>query len=526
MAQLDPQAFRVWVARARRALDAHRDELNRLNVFPVPDGDTGTNLCVTWQAVARAVEEAATATTVGTLARVAARGALMSARGNSGVIVAQFLGGLASALAGLDTADGSALAVALLRGATEVEAAVARPAEGTAITVLRVAAEAAMTGGDDAVLVMGSASAAAALAVAATTGQNDVLRAAGVIDAGGKGIAVIIDALTAALLGGQETAAVTSVASAPAPEPVGQSSLAYEVTYLLDAPSAAVTKLRERLLPLGDSLVIAGGEGLWNVHVHVDDVAAAIEAGIDAGRPHRLTVTRFADAPGHVEPVQVADDFRTPDAPDEYAEEAAPTPRRTVIAVADGHGTATLFTELGARVIPGPLPSATDLVRAIELTDADEVVLFGSDPRMVSVVKAAAESARTSTRTIAIVPTRSPLQGLVALSVSDPERRFPDDVVAMAQAAAACRCGGVSMQGGRAHSTVDGGRAQFAAGVADGAIEVVSRLVQLGGEVITVLLGRDAPPRLGEVVRDAFPAFTVEVLDGGQSDPVVSIGVE
>ena len=525
MAQLDARAFRDWVARARRALDAHRDELDRLNVFPVPDGDTGTNLGATWQAVGRATDES-TATATGALARAAARGALMSARGNSGVIVAQFLGGIASALAGIEVADGGQLAAGFTRAATEVSAAVAVPAEGTAISVLRAAAAAAAGAGPDAVLVAEHAATAAATAVNATTDQNEVLRAAGVIDAGGKGIAIILDALAAALAGLPETAVASPADLSTAEVAPTVGGPAYEVTYLLDAPSAAVAKLRERLLPLGDSLVVAGGEGLWNVHVHVDDVAAAIEVGIDAGRPHRLTVTRFADAPGHVEPVGVDVEFATPETPDSYAEQAASQPARAVIAVADGHGTAALFAGMGARVIPGPLPSATDLVRAIELTGAEEIVLIGGDPRLQSVVRAAAESSRTSTRTVAIVPTRSPLQGLVALSISDPDRRFPDDVIAMAQAAAACRCGGVSMQGGRAQSTVDGSRAVPAVDVAAGAIEVVSRLTALGGEAITVLLGRDAPPRVGEAVRDAFPAFSIEVLDGGQSDPVVAIGVE
>ena len=526
MAQLDAPAFRDWVARARRALDAHRDELNRLNVFPVPDGDTGSNLTATWQAVGRATDES-TATTTGQLARVAARGALMSARGNSGVIVAQLLGGFANALDGIEAANGAQLARALNRAAAEVAAAVAKPADGTAITVLQAAADAAtVAAGDDAAVVGAAAATAAISAVLATTDQNDVLRSAGVVDAGGRGIALILDALGAALAGRREVAATPATATATTTVAQAAGGPAYEVTYLLDAPSSAVAKLRERLLPMGDSLVIAGGEGLWNVHVHVEDVAAAIEAGIDAGRPHRLTVTRFADAPGHVEPVLETEEFAAPEAPDEYAEQAVFQPRRAVIAVADGHGTAALMRELGARVIPGPLPSATDLVRAIELTEADEVVLLGGDPRMTSVVKAAAESSRTSSRSVSIVNTRSPLQGLVALSVSDADRPLGDDVAAMAQAAAACRCGGVSMQGGRAHSTVDGSRAVPAVDVAAGAIEVVSRLTALGGEAITVLLGRDAPPRVGEALRDAFPAFSVEVLDGGQSDPVVAIGVE
>src|SRR4051794_15071751 len=277
---LDAATVRRWCGGGLAALRAHQGEIDALNVYPVPDGDTGTNLALTWAAAHEALLGADGA--ADPLA-VMARGALLGARGNSGVIVSQILKGLADALTGVPEAGGKALAVALRAASDAAWAAVAAPVEGTVLSVASAAAAgAARVEADDLVTVARSAAAAAAEALDRTPEQLDVLRAAGVVDAGGRGPCPLPGALGAALTGAD--ARPPPVAPPVAHAYVG-GSFGYEVQYLLDADPAAVDALKVRLAALGDSLVVVGDPPTWNVHVHVDNIGAAVEAGGEGGRP-------------------------------------------------------------------------------------------------------------------------------------------------------------------------------------------------------------------------------------------------
>jgi hypothetical protein len=311
LAVLDADAVRRWVSACREGLAAARDEIDDLNVYPVPDGDTGTNLLLTMESAASAVEESAPGASLGEVTAAMAKGALMGARGNSGVILSQLLRGLSDVLAEAETGSGAELKGALRRAAELAYGAVATPVEGTLLTVARECADGveAVTS-SELVDVVRAAVAAAARSLAGTTELLPQLKAAGVVDAGGRGLCVLLEAL-------QQVVTGESAASSAAPQLLvprdrsglararesGSDAYAYEVQYLLtDADEVAVERLREVLGGLGDSLVVVGGSepdgGLWNVHVHVNDVGAAVEAGVEAGRPSRITVTRFADQVG------------------------------------------------------------------------------------------------------------------------------------------------------------------------------------------------------------------------------------
>lgn len=329
----DAEIVLRWARAGREALAAAREEIDALNVYPVPDGDTGTNLLLTMEAALTAAESAAARTAPGAgsteqgvaLAEVvtaAAHGALVGARGNSGIILAQMLRGLADELArpGVTLDDGRAYADGLTRAADEAYRAVAEPVEGTILSVARAAAEAARRCAAEPGAALSDVAAAAAHAardaVVHTPEQLDVLREAGVVDAGGRGLSVILDAFHAVITGGTTSMAPTAagrtsaaaahaIGAVPAgalgagalgvsPSPTGQASdSAYEVMYLLEATETSVAELKATLATLGDSLVVSGGDGEWNVHVHVDDAGAAVEAGIRAGRPHRISVTHL-----------------------------------------------------------------------------------------------------------------------------------------------------------------------------------------------------------------------------------------
>jgi DAK2 domain fusion protein YloV len=516
-------ALADWCRLALADLAAERAGIDAINVYPVPDSDTGTNLVLTVQAMAEAELEAAPDTGAGLSAL--ARAALYGARGNSGVILAQLLHGAAGALTGVAEPTGDDLAHALDAACKAGYAAVEKPVEGTMLTVIRAAAEAAAGHGSPEEAVRHAAQ-AAALALADTPNQLEPLRRAGVVDAGGRGLVVLLDALHAVLSGERRPEPATTArdwAQQPEPPPGHKAAFhngpAYEVLYLLDADEAAIPGLRRALAPLGDSLVVVGGEGLWNVHIHVDDAGAAIEAGMAAGRPHRIRVTYLTTTHGC-------------------------SPGRALVAVAAGTGLAGLFASAGATVVtqtPSRPTTVEEVLDAITATGAADVVVLPNDPDGVALAEKAAARARAGGQRVAVLPTRTQVQGLAACAVHDPGASFDDDVVAMTTAAGHTRHGGVTVartdaltsagpcRVGDVLGVVEGDFALIGTDVAEVGEEVVRRLLAGGGELVTVVAGVDADADVVEqVLADARsrPEVDTVVYEGGQSGYPLLIGVE
>ncbi|GIH27006.1 dihydroxyacetone kinase [Acrocarpospora phusangensis] len=518
---LDPPAVRGWVRRSADTLGRARAEIDALNVFPVPDGDTGTNLHLTMLAAAEALAGLPAGADADQTWAALARGALLGARGNSGVIVSQAVRGLAEVLRaaegrGADVRDG------LLRAAELARSAVSRPVEGTVLSVLAAVADAVRGLPGDLGEVAGAAARSARQALLRTTGQLEVLARNGVVDAGGAGLTIILEALAEVVTGAytdhHDVPAPTSTIDVrPSDDQPGYPG--YEVMYLLDGGEDAVEGLRAELDGLGDSLVIIGGDGLWNVHVHVDDAGAAIEAGLAAGRPYRIKVTYLGG--------------RAPE-----------TGRgRGVVAVAAGDGLAALFRESGAVVVrrdPGSSPPLAAVLAAIREAGA-EVVVLPNDSGVRAVAAAAAEIAREEGSTVSVLPTRASVQGLAALAVHDPARRFDDDVVAMTDAAGHTRHGHVWVANREAMTSaglcrpgdvlgvVDGDVALIGTALAEVAIEVADRLVSGGSELVTLVSGAEGDT-LAEAVQGHLDAVRpdIEVIHyaGGQGGYPLLIGVE
>ena len=535
---LDEAAVGQWCRAAVEALSDSRSRLDDLNVFPVPDGDTGTNLLHTAEG-ARAALDAAQAGNVPRGAgepawAVLARGAVLAARGNSGTILAQLLRGLADQLADQPPADGPAFAAALRKAAEGAYTAVADPEEGTFLTVARAAGEAAVAavdGGrtdlDDVVL---AAADGARAALERTPAQLAALREAGVVDAGGAGLCLVLDALVRTVTGIEPVRPALAPPArsrhgsehAPHQPPPGPGS---EVQYLLaDADEAAVARLHERLAGLGDSLVIVGVDTPtgreWNVHVHVSDVGAAIEAGIEAGRPYRISVTPLAPVPP-----------------------PAPVPgARAVVAAVHSDGLADLFRAEGVRVVVCGADGITedDLLAEIVASGAQEVAVLPNDAGLTPAASRAAARGRDAGREIAVVPTRSPVQGLAAVAVADPDRRFGDDVIAMAEAAAATRWAEVTVADQEALTSAGLCRPGDVLGSAEGdvvvigeelsavACELLDRLLSAGGEMATLVVGPDGA--LGDAVcshlASAHPTIEVIRYAGGPTGLPLQVGVE
>ncbi|MFD8408685.1 DAK2 domain-containing protein [Streptomyces anulatus] len=588
---LDAVAVRTWCSLALEALGRERAEIDAINVYPIADGDTGTNLYLTVESAAAAVEAVfaahetgATAPATADAVRAMAHGALIGARGNSGTILAQLLRGMAGVLA--DGGDAAHLRLALARAADAARRAVAHPVEGTVLTVAAAAAEAAegdsAAGGEpDLRTVVHAAYDGALAALARTPEQLAVLGRAGVVDAGGRGLVAVLGALVETVTGqapvrGPRTArgkaptpvdggsvlglpvGGTPVEGVPAagfpaggvpaagfpaggvPEadvPLGEGPLdcpedggagpAFEVIYLLEAGDEQVARLRTRLDALGDSLVVVGGDGLWHVHVHVDDAGAAVEAGVEAGRPYRIRITHFATESGH--------DLRV------HAEPA----QRAVVVVVPGDGLVGLCTEAGATTViarPGEPPASGELVDAIRRAHAREVVLLPNDAALRHTAAAAAEQARTEGVRVALVPTRAAVQGIAALAVHEPDRGFDEDVVAMTAAAGATRYAELAVaerqswtmagicQAGDILGLIDGDVAVIGADVPATARTVLDRMLAAGGELVTLVLGEDVPDSLAEAleehVREGYLAVDTVVYRGGHQRAPLLIGVE
>ncbi len=537
----------------RDALRDHQDELNRLNVYPVPDGDTGTNMALTIESV---VAELVGADDMGSVCAALAHGSLMGARGNSGVISSQVLRGLAETWRERRQVRARDIATALRRATDAAYDAVLRPVEGTILTVVRKAAEACEArladvdnAGVDPPLgeMVEVASNAAARALAETPDQLSVLAEAGVVDAGGKGFTLLLDALRHVVGGrpvprsapapstGVDAARPTAVAAgAGSSDMVG--SARYEVMFLLDGPSTAPSGLRRAWDAIGESIVVTGGEGVYSCHVHTDDIGAAIEAGIALGRPHRIRITDLHDEAG----ADVADPVPAPP-------RAVSAPGMSaVVAVAAGTGVAELFRTLGAAVVvPGGQtmnPSTADLLVAVRSAGAEHVIVLPNNKNIVAVASQLAGLVELAGQTVHVVATHSVAAGLSAMVAFDAATSGAANRQSMGDAASRTRTAEVT-RAVRAASTEVGvvTEGQWMAlaeehivGVADDAVAAVlaalTPLVEDRTELLTVIVGADTDAMLVDGVRraiaEAWPAVAIEVHDGGQPHYPFVIGVE
>jgi DAK2 domain fusion protein YloV len=514
----DLETVRSLARGALDSLELSRERIDDLNVYPVPDGDTGTNLTMTVRGLVEALD-ASTAADRQALAREATRAALMSARGNSGVIFSQIVRGAADVLGAAEAVDGRAVARAFKGASDAAYGAVRKPVEGTMLTVIRALAEAAerSTSPEPAELLAELVERGEE-AVARTPEQLDVLREAGVVDAGGVGLVELVRGLAAAAAG--ETVAAPLVAEPLAVEAVHQerSRYRYCTTFVVEGDALDAQALEAELERLGDSLLVVGDRTALKIHVHTDDPGAALSLGTGAGA---------------IEGVEIADMHRQTEQREERLLAALPGggSRTGVVAVVAGDGNRRLFEELGAaHVVEGGQtmnPSTADLLAAVEAAGADEVVLL---PNNSNVVLAAEQAARVAGRPVHIVPTESIPAGLAALVAFNAERSAEENAAAMHEALLGVATGEVTIASRDASSDGIAVREGEYLGLLDGitvasgptfdgvARELLGLLLAEPRDVVTLLHGEGAPPLNGLVDELAaqHPELELDVHDGGQ----------
>lgn len=537
--RLDASALRGWSHTAVGDLIAHTDEINRLNVFPVADADTGTNMLFTMRSAWAQADAGQTSGDVAEVAAALAAGALQGARGNSGVILSQILRGLADVTAaaaaerggGLVDIDGTILGAALRHAVGLVVTSMGEAVPGTIVSVLQAAAGAAEHAAAEAAElpdVVAAAAEAAVVALDKTPQQLDALAEAGVVDAGGRGLLVLLDAMTATLTG--RTTKRREYLPSPSPAEAAARMSAppqFEVMYLLDdCVPDRIEGLRERLEQLGESVAIAASSGQYSVHVHADDAGGAIEAALSIGRPSRIQITALTSSPGARPP-------------------GGWSRERAVLAVVDGDGAAELFAGEGAHVLR---PDADAPVTAKQLLRA--LVDIGAAQIMVLPNGYVAAEELVAGCTVAIgwgidvvpVPAESMVQALAALAVHDASRQAVDDGYSMAQAAAAARHGSVRVASEEALTWAGTCKPGDGLGIAGDDVLIVAPditsagaglidlLLVAGGELVTVLTGAGVDGSVGEALQEHVHrkhlGTELVIYHTGHSGDALLIGVE
>ena len=527
---LDGDGFRLLVEAGTRCVEQYAEAINALNVFPVPDGDTGTNMLLTMQAAASSPELPERGTgTVAEVSRAIARGALLGARGNSGVIFSQFLKGLASALAGCAECDGGAMRGALAVASDAAYQSVGVPVEGTMLSVIRAAAQAVESSTAPLPAIWDAAYQAAEVALARTPEQLPVLKEAGVVDAGGQGVVAFMAGARAFLSHQQPAPLKIAVPAGVQGEHGAEVSFqflqhtqediyGYCTQFVVRGQGLDLEALRAEVAAMATSTVVVGDETIARVHAHLVDPGSLLTLGTSLGVVEQVKIENM-------------DTMHQ-----EFMASHGYTPRRVpvgVIAVASGEGLERVFRELGAvAVVRGGQtmnPSAGELVEAVSRAQAEHVLLLPNNPNIFMAARQAIEHAD---RPCTLVPSTTIPQGVAALLAFNPDLEPEANAQAMAGAIERVRTGevttavrdsapdGVSVRQGQAIALLDG----KVVAVAASPNEVLVALLRLAGlsdgALVTLYWGGSTDQASGiaaaEDVRRRWPGVEVELVPGGQ----------
>jgi uncharacterized protein len=508
-------------------LERHQQAINALNVYPVPDGDTGTNMLLTMQSAYREIQNSPEEE-VGIIAQKVAHGALMGARGNSGVILSQVFRGFARSLEGIDKFDTVQFAAALREAATTAYKGVIKPVEGTILTVTREAAEAAVAaaaGSDDLTQVLKQVVSAARESVARTPALLSVLAEAGVVDAGGQGLFIILEGMLRYSLGESLTvngdlAAAMDLQSLHLDHEEGYG---YDIQFVIHGEGLQVEEIRAKIASLGDCALVVGDSRAVKVHVHSPEPGTPINYGASLGSLSRVIVENMQEQYQEFI-LSKAQKPSTPPAP--------PSGIGTVI-VAPGPGLTTVFESLGASVVvPGGQtmnPSTEELLQAIEQVPSEDVILL---PNNKNILMAAAQAKALSDKNVRVVPTITVPQGISALLALNYQADLETNTRIMTEATQTLKTieittavrsvqlNGISVQEGEVIGLIDGKLQVKGEDTDEIVLHALEEIDAHEYEIITIYYGEtvthDQAEALAAQIEDLYPEQEIEVIDGGQ----------
>ena len=520
----DGQGLKRLLAAGLAWLERHSEAINALNVFPVPDGDTGTNMLLTMQS---AYEEIAHSPqdTVGEIAQAASYGALMGARGNSGVILSQILRGFARSLEKKQTFNAAEFAAALQEASATAYKGVIKPVEGTILTVIREVANAAVGAAgdsDDLRYVLEIITHHAREAVAHTPALLPVLREAGVVDAGGQGLFVILEGMNRYIQGESMAEDVTLSRAVDLHIAAPEEGYGYDVQFVITGQNLDVDEIRANIARMGESTLVVGDTNTVKVHVHTPEPGNPLNYAVKLGSLSRVIVENLQEQYqefilGRVQPVVME----------------KPCSGIAIVAVASGAGLMRVMESLGAcAVVPGGQsmnPSTEELLRAIENTGAEEVILL---PNNSNVIMAAQQAQALSSKKVKVVPTKTIPQGIGALLAFNYQADLETNASSMERAAEEIQTGeitvasrdvqinGLDIKEGQIIGLVNGDLTTTASTLEEATCQVLQQMHAEECEILTIYYGEsitaEEAEALATMLRDQYPDLEIEVVDGGQ----------
>jgi len=519
------------------ALQGHKESLNSLNVYPVPDGDTGSNMAATLSSVVSEINSLEENPVLENIIEAISHGSLMGARGNSGVIISQILRGFVSEIksASKKDIDATLFSKALSAAASAAYEAVGNPVEGTILTVVRETAEAtekAVSEEHALLQVAEIAREAAKRSLDSTPELLPVLARAGVVDAGGSGFLLMLDSLLHIiddrLMPEPEVVTVSADSLIlDTHDDMSNSGTRYEVMYFLEAPDDSMPDFKKAWSEIGDSIVVVGGENIWNCHVHTNNIGAAVEAGISVGKPYDIRVTDLFE--------EVAENHHDHDIADPVG--------CSVIAVANGDGIGQIFRSLGATLIvsggQSMNPSTADLLKAVEATASEHVIILPNNSNIVAVAEQV--DSQTS-KTVRVVGTHTVTEGFASLLGYDPEATSEKNQTGMFQASQMVESGEITTAVRESKSEIGeikkgdflglqkGKVTVIAETIVEAAKNLLNEMIDDEHEIVTLVTGEDSNEKETDQIVAWVSAeheeLEVEVHEGGQPLYHYYIGIE
>ena len=524
------QEFKQILMAATAWLERNAEAIDALNVFPVPDGDTGINMLLTMRA-ALAEIAAMPDHSVSAIAHAVAHGSLMGARGNSGVILSQLMRGFARALGGKETFDATDFAAAMQEASDTAYKGVIKPVEGTILTVGREAAEeaaAAAGESDDLLYILERSAAAAEASVARTPALLDVLAEAGVVDAGGQGLFIIMEGALRFLRGEPMEVgipmemAVADVGPGPAHEGM---QYGYCTEFILQGQDLHFEEIRKTITSMGDSVLVVGDEHLIRVHVHTFHPGQILEYATSKGVVRKIKIDNMEDQ--HRDFLGLFTERKRPPAPVEELSDIG------IVAVAPGAGLAHVFESLGAgAIVSGGQtmnPSTEELLQAVESLSTDHVIIL---PNNKNIILAAQQTRELTPKQVIVLPTRTVPQGISALLALNYQADLEANARAMEEAIERIQTAeitwavrdvqvnGVQVAEGEIIGLLNGQLTASGRDPGEVALEMLRQMEACRYEVLTLYFGQDvarnAAEALAERIQADYPDQAVEVVDGGQ----------